>query len=288
MKNRRRSKNASECSQRPRAQPASKSLHFLKFSRTICRFSGTESGPIQDNLESAGSVPNPGQLNGSDPANNLDPNALAGLDTLLQELQNPNASNNTVSTPSPDSFDFSRSPTQIGENVAQVAATALNEPSQPGAPDDHYAFAGIAFSVRLFPSIYPRFIYGPPRVDSSAVLGLRRLYRNSNTTFPTRRSWHSCSLTTSRGHRLIGFFASSIGHVSRAAIARTHPASCHRLSILSPCCPSLARRHCNSYQKLMTMCVLPLDFTSVRVFKKQNRIPCLLVMHLGGRSCSNA
>ena len=258
------------------------------FSRTICRFSGTESGPTQDNLESAGSVPNQGQLNGSDSANNLDSNALVGLDTLLQELQNPNASNNTVSTPSPDSFDLSRSPIQVGENVAQVATTALNELSQPGGPDDHYAFAGIAFSVCLFSSKYPRFLYDPPRVDSSAVLGLRRRYRNSKTTFPTRRSRHSCSLTTSIDRRLIGFFASSIGHVSRAPIARTHLASCHRLSIISPCCPSLARRPCSSYQKLMTMCVLPLDFTSVHVFKKQNRIPCLLIIHLGGRSCSNA
>ena len=119
-------------------------------SRTICRLSGTESGPTQDNVESTVSFPNEGQLNGSDSANNLGPNALVGLDTLLQELQNANASNDIVSTPSPDSFDFSRSPTQVRENAVQVAATALNQLSQPKAPDGHYAFAGIIFSVCLF------------------------------------------------------------------------------------------------------------------------------------------
>jgi len=138
-------------------------------SRTICRLSGSESGPIQDNAEPAGSVPNQEQLNGSDSANNLDPNALVGLDSLLQELQNPNASNNTVSTPPPDSFDFSRSPAQVGENAVQVAATALNQLSQPGAPDGQYAFAGIAFSVCPFSSHW-HFLYDPPRVGSSAVL----------------------------------------------------------------------------------------------------------------------
>jgi len=229
-------------------------------SRTICRLSGTESGLIQDIAESAVSVPNQGQLNGPDSANNHDPNALVGLDSLLQELQNPNASNNTVSTPSPDTFAFSKSPTQVGENAVQVAATALNQLSQPGAPDGNYAFAGIVFSVCPFSS-HRHFLYDPPRVDSSAVLGPRRRYRNSNTTFPTRRSRRSCSLTTSIDRRLIGYFPSSIGHASRAAIARSHLASCRQLSILSPCCPSLARRPCSSYQKVMTMCVLPLDFT---------------------------
>lgn len=127
-------------------------LNCSDVSRTMCRLPGAESGPRQHNAESAVGVPDQEQLNGSDSANNLDPNALVGLDSLLQELQNSNASNNIVSTSSPDDFDFSRSPTQVGENVVQVAATALNQLSQPEAPDGQYPFAGLIFPVCLFSS----------------------------------------------------------------------------------------------------------------------------------------
>ena len=112
------------------------------------RLLGPESESIQDNDE-------------SNSANDLDSNALVGLDALLQVLQNTNASN-VVSPPSHDNFDFSRSPSQVTENAVQVAATALNQLSQQEAHDGYYPFAGMMFSVRslfLQPcSMYHSFI----------------------------------------------------------------------------------------------------------------------------------
>jgi hypothetical protein len=114
---------------------------------------GPESEAIQDDGESSISVPNLGQSNDSNSANdpNPDPNALIGLDALLQVLQNANASD-VVSPSSPDSFDFSRSPPQFNQNAVQVAATALNQLSQQEAQDGYYPFAGMVLSVcSLFP-----------------------------------------------------------------------------------------------------------------------------------------
>jgi hypothetical protein len=113
------------------------------------RLAGPESEPIQDNDESLISVPDLGQSDGSNSANDPDPNVLVGLDALLQVLQNANASS-AVSSPSPDSFEFSRSPSQVNENAVQVAATALNQLSQQEVQDGYYPFAGMIFSVRSF------------------------------------------------------------------------------------------------------------------------------------------
>jgi hypothetical protein len=117
------------------------------------RLAGPESEPIQDNDESSIRVPDLGPSDLSNSANDPDPNALVGLDALLQVLQNANASN-AVSSPSPNNFDFSRSPSQVNENAVQVAATALNQLSQQQqeAHDGYYPFAGMMLSVRsLFP-----------------------------------------------------------------------------------------------------------------------------------------
>jgi hypothetical protein len=112
------------------------------------------SEPVQDNAESPISFPNLGQPNGSNSTNDPDPNALVGLDALLQVLQSTDASS-VVSPPSPDSFDFSRSPSQGNENAVQLAATALNQLSQQEAQDGQRQFAGMTLSVRsLFPQRY--------------------------------------------------------------------------------------------------------------------------------------
>jgi hypothetical protein len=92
-------------------------------------------------------------INGSNIANNPDSNALIGLDALLQVLQSANASS-VVSSPPPDSFDFSRSSAHVSENAVQDAARALNQLSQQEAPDTHYPFAGMILSVRTFSRRY--------------------------------------------------------------------------------------------------------------------------------------
>jgi len=126
------------------------------------RLTGPESESIQDNDESSINVPNLGQSNGSNSANDPDPNALVGLDALLQVLQNANASN-AVSSPSPDRFDFSRSASQVNENAVQVAATALNQLSQQEAQDGYYPFAGMILSVRsLFPQCCTTYSFVTP------------------------------------------------------------------------------------------------------------------------------
>ena len=81
-------------------------------------------------------IPDLGQINGSNSANNLDSNDFIGLDALLQVLQSANASN--VVPPPADSFDFSRSYAHVSESAVQVAATAVNQLSQEEAPDVHY------------------------------------------------------------------------------------------------------------------------------------------------------
>jgi hypothetical protein len=225
----------------------------LGFIYVFTRSTDPGSEPVQDNAESPISVPNLGQSNGSNSTNDPDPNALVGLDALLQVLQNTDASS-VVSPPSPDSFDFSRSPSQGNENAVQVAATALNQLSQQETQDGQHQFAGMILSVRsLFPQRYSLSPCNSPCARSFTVWGTRPRY--PNTTFPTRRLRHSFSLITSTDPQLTGYFPSSIGQVSRVSIARSHRVKCRLLSNLSPCCLSPARQPCSSYQKLMTTCV---------------------------------
>lgn len=91
------------------------------------------------------------QIDGSNSANTSDSNDFIGLDALLQVLQSANASN-VVSSPPPDSFDFSRSYAHVSESTAQVAALAVNQLSQREEPDIHYPgpFGGMILSVRFF------------------------------------------------------------------------------------------------------------------------------------------
>jgi hypothetical protein len=224
--------------------------------RTVCasiRIPGTQ--PESTN------APDLREINDSNLANNPDPNVLIGLDALLQVLQSANASS-VVSTPPPDSFDFSRSSAHVSENAVQVAATALNQLSQQEAPDTHHPFAGMILSVCV-PS--PDVIYfsldNLLRFDSSAALGTQRHHSNTNATFPIRRSQHSCSPTTSTDLRFTGYFPLSIGHVLRITIARVHRVNCRQLSSSSPCWPLLARQHCSSYQKRTMTYVPTLIFT---------------------------
>ena len=94
--------------------------------------------------------PDLGQINGSNSANDPDSSALIGLDALLQVLQNANASN-VVSSPPPDSFDFSRPSTHVSESAVQVAATALNQLSQQDVQDP---FANMILPVCSFSQRY--------------------------------------------------------------------------------------------------------------------------------------
>jgi hypothetical protein len=215
-KNRKRSKSASEYSPRTR-------VSCLRILCTISTRLPEIESPIQDNAESTISTPNLEQFNDSNSPNNPDPNALAGLDALLQVLQDANASN-IVSTPSPDSLDVSRSPVQVSENAVQAAATALNQLSQQEASDAYYPFPGMILSVRTLSSErYILFSFcNLLCVASSVALGPRRRYPNSNASFPTRRSRRSYFLTTSKDLHLTGSFPSSIGHFSRTTIARSH------------------------------------------------------------------
>ena len=109
-------------------------------------------------------APDLGQINGSNSASHPESSALVGLDALLQVLQSGSASND-VSTPPPDSFDFSssRSSVHVSENAVQVAATALNQLSQQDVPDTHYPFASMILPVRSFSRhytyIFPLIIY---------------------------------------------------------------------------------------------------------------------------------
>lgn len=215
-KNRKRLKSASEYSLRS-------CVSCLRILCTISTRLPEIESPIQDNAESTISTPNLEQFNDSNSPNNPDPNALAGLDALLQVLQDANASN-IVSTPSPDSLDVSRSPVQVGENAVQAATTALNQLSQQEASDAYYPFPGMILSVRTLSSErYILFSFcNLLCVASSVALGPRRRYPNSNASFPTRRSRRSYFLTTSKDLHLTGSFPSSIGHFSRTTIARSH------------------------------------------------------------------
>ena len=179
-------------------------------------------------------VPDLGQpeLNGSTGANNGSDsatNALAGLDALLSVLQNANASapSNVVRAPSPGSFDFARSPTQVaGENAVQVAATALGQLSQVEAADTNHPlmYSGMIPSVCPFPRHDSFHHESSCTFGSSAASGLRRPSPNSNGTCPTRRSRPFCFRTTLINHRLTGCFRLSIGNVSRISIARSRQA----------------------------------------------------------------
>lgn len=236
------------------------------------------------------SVPDVGQSNGVDSTNGPDPNALVGLDALLQVLQGANTNtSNDVSTPSSDRVDFPRSPAQVSENAVQVAATALSQLSQQEAPDTHYPFVGMIDTVRPSSQRFLwSFLCNVLHINSSVVSGLRRHCPvNSNATFRTRRSQLSCSLTTSIDPLLTGYFPSSIGHVLRTAIARSHRAHCRRLSSLSPCWPLLARLPCSSCQKLMKTYV-PHSFSQKHLYPRKNSLRYSSIMYREERSWKSA
>jgi hypothetical protein len=91
-------------------------------------------------------VPRLGQYNGSDSTNNPESSStVAGLDVLLQLLQNTNASN-VANIPQSDNLELSR--THAHENAVQAAATALNQLSQQEAPDTQSPIAAMLQSFR--------------------------------------------------------------------------------------------------------------------------------------------
>ena len=140
------------------------------------------------------------QINGANSANNLDSNDFIGLDALLQVLQSANASN-VVSPPPTDSFDFPRSYAHVSKSAVQVAATAVNQLSQQEAPDIHYPgpFDVVTLTVYFYVSSLDVTVYFYlitwPRFDSSRALVPQYQLPISNTTFPTRRSQLSCSVS---------------------------------------------------------------------------------------------
>lgn len=91
-------------------------------------------------------VPRLGQYNDSDSTNNPESSStVAGLDVLLQLLQNTNASN-VANIPQSDNLELSR--THAHENAVQAAATALNQLSQQEAPDTQSPIAAMLQSFR--------------------------------------------------------------------------------------------------------------------------------------------
>ena len=88
--------------------------------------------------------PRLGQPNDSDSTNNSESTSVAGLDVLLQLLQNTNASN-VAHLPQSDDLELSR--THAHENAVQAAATALNQLSQQEAPDTQSPIATMLQSV---------------------------------------------------------------------------------------------------------------------------------------------
>src|SRR6266702_256675 len=98
-------------------------------------------------LDESTTVPRIGQPNGSDSTNNSESNTVAGLDVLLQLLQNTNATN-VAHMPQSDDLELSRP--HANENAVQAAATALNQLSQQEAPDTQNPIASMLHSVRPF------------------------------------------------------------------------------------------------------------------------------------------
>ncbi|KAI9508667.1 fungal-specific transcription factor domain-containing protein [Russula earlei] len=113
------------------------------------KLTASESGSRRDKV-SFSSVPGQERSNGPNSENhNPDLNALAGLDALLQVLQDASTSN-AVPTSSHDSFEFSRASPRVGESPIQAAATALNQLSQAEVPDTHDTHASMMLSFRGF------------------------------------------------------------------------------------------------------------------------------------------
>ena len=134
-RNRRSLKNASKCSSR---------CGWLSelFGLTY----GNRLEPVSVQGESVG-VSRLGQPNGSDSTNNSESNTVAGLDVLLQLLQNTNASS-VADMPQSDDLELSRQ--HSNENAVQAAATALNQLSQQESPDPQNPIATMLQSVCPF------------------------------------------------------------------------------------------------------------------------------------------
>ncbi len=92
-------------------------------------------------------VPHIRQPNGPDSTNNSESNTVAGLDVLLQLLQNTNASNVAHMPPS---GDLEHPQSYVNENAVQAAAMALNQLSQQEASDTQNPVAAMLQSVRPF------------------------------------------------------------------------------------------------------------------------------------------
>jgi hypothetical protein len=108
-------------------------------------------------------VPRLGQPNCSGSTNNSESNTVAGLDVLLQLLQNTNAS-------SIQSDDLELSRSHPNDNAVQAAATALNQLSQQETPDPQDPIAAMLQSVRPF---LRRPIYLPEKCVPSTVSRIR-------------------------------------------------------------------------------------------------------------------
>lgn len=116
-------------------------------------------------------VPRLGQSHDS-ATNNSESTSVAGLDVLLQLLQNTNASNVT-NIPQSDDLELSRMHSH--ENAVQAAATALNQLSQQDAPDTQSPIGGMLYSVR------PSFPMSYQHPEISAAFPVSRI-RDANIT----------------------------------------------------------------------------------------------------------
>ena len=130
-------------------------------------------------------VPRLGQSNSSNSTNNSESNAVAGLDVLLQLLQNTDASGVTHMS---QSADLELSQPHINESAVQVAATALNQLSQKEVPDTPNTTDAPLQPVRLFlrdPLYFPEKCVA----SNSFADTRRRCYSPSyNSIFLIRRS----------------------------------------------------------------------------------------------------
>lgn len=221
------------------------------------------------------------QINGSNIVNNPDSNPLIGLDALLQVLQSANASG-VVSTPPPDSFDFSRSPAHVSENSVQDAATALNQLSQQEAPDTHYPFAGMILSVRTFSRRY----------IALSITSLRQFRGFEPPTTLPDLQYHfpNQKITTSL---FSYYFDRSSAHWVFPVIHRPCFENYYRTCSSGELPPTV-----EFIALLAITCATALQFlpetdedvrsliSTYRMYSWNSRVSCLPITHRGGKSCS--
>jgi hypothetical protein len=232
--------------------------------------------------------PDLGQINGSNSGNHPDSSALIGLDALLQVLQSANASN-VVSSPPPDSFDFSRPSTHVSENAVQVAATALNQLSQQDVPDTYHPFASMILPVCSFSQ---RYIFFTSRCAS--LRQFRGFGTLPTTSSELQRDFPNQKITT---FLLSYYFDRSSVHWMFPIIHRPCFESCYRTFSSGELPPTI-----EFIALLAITCATALQFlpetdedvrprllsSHNREYSWNSRVHCLLVTHRGGKSCSSA